>query len=225
MNLSSQSTYVIGDVHGCFYTLMELLAKLPSNARIIFTGDLCDRGNFSKEVIEFVSSNNHESILGNHDYAMTQHICSALKGIESSWISNPYAGGSKTLQSYQNDKATIQRHKAWVESLPQYIQIEHYFITHAFALPYYKRHQDEASFKALMYNRLSSGMKEDYEWEEGYEEYPIINIFGHDDYDEVVRGKNYYGIDTGCVYGRKLTAIELGSMRLIDQPLLEIDIV
>jgi len=224
MNQSHQ-TFVIGDVHGCYHTLMALLNKLPRDARLIFVGDLCDRGSYSKEVIEFVSSNNHECVLGNHDYAMTQHICDALKGIDSSWISNPYAGGGKTLQSYQNDKQTIQRHKAWIESLPQYIQIKHYFITHAFALPYYLRHQEEASFKALMYNRLSSGRKEEYTWEEGYEAYPIINIFGHDDNDEVVIGSNYYGIDTGCVYGRKLTAIELGSMRLIEQPLLSIDVI
>ncbi|MBN2825465.1 MAG: serine/threonine protein phosphatase [Campylobacterales bacterium] len=219
-----QPTFVIGDVHGCFHTMMQLIAKIPSDARIIFTGDLCDRGNFSKEVIEFVSSNNYECILGNHDYHMAQHICNALEGIESSWISNPFAGGVKTLQSYQDDKPTIQRHKAWIKSLPQYIHIEHYFITHAFALPYYQRHRDEATFKALMYNRLSSGMKEDYEWEEGYEKYPIVNIFGHDNYDEVQIGKNYYAIDTGCVYGGKLTAIELGSMELIEQPLLKVDI-
>ena len=62
-----------------------------------------------------------------------------------------------------------------------------------------------------------------HEWEEGYEEYPIINIFGHDNHDEVVLGKNYYGINTGCVYGGKLTALELGSMELIQQPLLKID--
>lgn len=41
---------------------------------------------------------------------------------------------------------------------------------------------------------------------------------------EVQSAKNYYGIDTGCVYGNKLTAIELGSMRLYQQELLGKDV-
>jgi len=49
-----KKTFVIGDVHGCFYTLMDLVKKLPKNSEMIFTGDLCDKGFYSKEVIEFV---------------------------------------------------------------------------------------------------------------------------------------------------------------------------
>ena len=35
---------IIGDVHGCFDTLIALIAKLPTDAKIIFVGDLIDRG-------------------------------------------------------------------------------------------------------------------------------------------------------------------------------------
>ena len=35
--------YLIGDVHGCFKTLMGLVEQLPPNADIMFTGDLIDR--------------------------------------------------------------------------------------------------------------------------------------------------------------------------------------
>ena len=50
------STYVIGDVHGCFDELKKLLKKIsfnPSKDSIIFTGDLVNRGNQSLEVLEF----------------------------------------------------------------------------------------------------------------------------------------------------------------------------
>ena len=33
-------TFAIGDVHGCIYTLMKLLEKLPANSKKIFVGDL-----------------------------------------------------------------------------------------------------------------------------------------------------------------------------------------
>jgi len=45
---------------------------------------------------------------------------------------------------------------------------------------------------------------------------PIFwEILGHEDFEEVEIKDNYYGIDTGCVYGRKLTVIELPSMHII----------
>ena len=53
------STFVIGDVHGCYYTLMDLVDKLSKDADLIFVGDLCDKGLYTKEVIEFVKSNNY----------------------------------------------------------------------------------------------------------------------------------------------------------------------
>jgi len=49
------STYVIGDVHGCFDELKKLLKKIsfnPSKDSIIFTGDLVNRGNQSLEVLK-----------------------------------------------------------------------------------------------------------------------------------------------------------------------------
>ena len=37
-------TYIIGDVHGHYQTLLSLVAKLPQDAKLIFVGDLIDRG-------------------------------------------------------------------------------------------------------------------------------------------------------------------------------------
>lgn len=216
-------TYIIGDIHGCYHTMIALLEKLPKDARIIFVGDLCDRGNFSKEVIEFISSNNYECVLGNHDYYMATSILDTLLGKETIWSKYDNMGYDATLQSYGDDRTTIKRHIAWIETLPQYIEIDHYFISHAFALPYYKRRHEKSSFHPIMINRTSSKERYGHDWEEGYETYPIINIFGHDNHDEVVVGQNYYGIDTGCVYGGKLTALALGSMESVQQSLLAID--
>ena len=47
----------------------------------------------------------------------------------------------------------------------------------------------------------------------------VINIFGHCVFEEIVNGENFYGIDTGCSYGKKLTAIQLGSMQSIQEPM------
>lgn len=73
------NTYVIGDVHGCYHTLQNLLSLLPKNARVIFVGDLCDRGLYTKEVFELVIKKGYEVIRGNHEDYMYTHAFDALE--------------------------------------------------------------------------------------------------------------------------------------------------
>jgi len=65
------STYVIGDVHGCFSQFMSLLEKIAYNSqndKIILTGDLVNRGPDSLAVLNYcMADNNITSVLGNHD--------------------------------------------------------------------------------------------------------------------------------------------------------------
>ena len=59
--------YIIGDIHGEYQTLLALVGKLTKDAKLIFVGDLIDRGSQSREVIKFIRENNHRSVLGNHE--------------------------------------------------------------------------------------------------------------------------------------------------------------
>ncbi len=213
-----KNTYVIGDVHGCFYTLEKLLKKVPSDAEIILVGDLCDRGLYTKEVIELVIKNNYRCLLGNHDDYMISHIqeCMDDKELLIRWNKEEYMGGEQTLLSYKDDYKTMLKHVKWLKAMPRYIEIDNYFITHGFCLPYYKNRDSEKSHIGLLKNRISDEEEWGHNWEKEWRNYDVINIFGHTDYEEVEVGDNYYGIDTGCVYGKKLTAIELGSMKIID---------
>ena len=72
------STYVIGDVHGCFDELKKLLKKIsfnPSKDSIIFTGDLVNRGNQSLEVLEFcMKEKSIDTVLGNHDVFLIKSL-------------------------------------------------------------------------------------------------------------------------------------------------------
>ena len=215
------NTYCIGDVHGCYYTLMALIEKIPPNAKLIFLGDLCDKGNYVKEVISFIKDNNHISIKGNHDYMMEKYLRDAIKGKENIWTS-PTWGGSKTVNSYKDDLSLMEEHLSFISELPYFIEIERlnkYFLTHGFGLPYYNRRNEV--IKQLMSNRFE---REYPDWED-YSSYEVINIYGHCDYNEVNTGDNYFGIDTGCVYGRKLTAFELGTHKIIQENIHQEDII
>ena len=76
------STYVIGDVHGCYNELKRLLEVIkfnPAYDKLIFVGDLIGWGPNSLEVLEFVMSLGDISInvLGNHEIkllAITQNV-------------------------------------------------------------------------------------------------------------------------------------------------------
>jgi serine/threonine protein phosphatase 1 len=208
-------TFVIGDVHGCYHTLKELLNKLPLDSRIIFVGDLCDRGLYTKEVIELIIENNYEAVLGNHDDYMAKHAKECLEDLSCRWYKEDYMGGRETMDSYASEPQTLLKHANWIKTLPRYILIDNFFITHGFALPYFKNRDLKKSYTGLIKNRITDEEEWSHEWEEDWQEYDIINIFGHTHYDEVEIGRNYYGIDTGCVYGGKLTAIELPSMNII----------
>ncbi|VFP87067.1 bis(5'-nucleosyl)-tetraphosphatase (symmetrical) ApaH [Candidatus Erwinia haradaeae] len=66
------STYLIGDVHGCYHELKLLLSQVKFNPKIDkiwFTGDLVARGSHSLEVLRFIRSldNSVKIVLGNHD--------------------------------------------------------------------------------------------------------------------------------------------------------------
>ncbi|AHG21141.1 diadenosine tetraphosphatase [Chania multitudinisentens RB-25] len=76
------STYLIGDVHGCFDELQALLAQVsfdPQQDQLWLTGDLVARGPASLEVLRYVRSLGSavRMVLGNHDL----HLLAVYAGI------------------------------------------------------------------------------------------------------------------------------------------------
>lgn len=209
-----ENIFVIGDVHGCYHTLMNLVKKLPKDAELIFVGDLCDKGEFSKDVISFVMEHNYQAIKGNHDDLMVKHLQESLEQTSNvPWSYDKRFGGLPTIGNYAHEKELVDAHIAWLNSLPLYIEIEDYFITHGFALEYYEERNNPVYEVEFLRNRY-------------YKNRPIetvkhnkINIFGHCVFDEVLEGENFYGIDTGCAYGDKLTAFQLGTHTIIQEPM------
>lgn len=71
--------WIIGDVQGCLASLRSLLERLPSSPRLLFIGDLVNRGPQSLDSLRFVMSlgRRAEALLGNHDL----HLLAVAAGI------------------------------------------------------------------------------------------------------------------------------------------------
>lgn len=92
---------VIGDVHGRFDLLMELVNKLPYTNDLCFVGDVIDRGYQSKEVVDFIIKNNHKCVLGNHEEFLIEVFKDGINNPDKltmkMWLMH---GGYETLQSF-----------------------------------------------------------------------------------------------------------------------------
>jgi serine/threonine protein phosphatase 1 len=207
-----ENIFVIGDVHGCYYTLINLINKLPKNCDLVFVGDLCDKGNFSKDVIKFVIQNNYRCVKGNHEHLFEKYILDAVeKDTHSPWSYDKRYGGIACIKSYNNDLDIIKNHLEWIKQLPMYIQIGKYFITHGFALQYYEHRDNKEYYNDFLLNRYYDG--------DTAQSKDVINIFGHCSFDEVVDGGDFFCIDTSCSYGKKLTAMQLATQKIFQEPM------
>ena len=98
---------VIGDIHGCYNTLIKLLDNILNSHKIemfIFIGDLIDRGVSSKNVIHEIMelSENYKVILilGNHEDMMFDYIYSEKRYVDRVWFEN---GGYETVKSFSEE--------------------------------------------------------------------------------------------------------------------------
>ena len=106
-------TFVIGDVHGRRQQLQSLLEMLPrdeASDRLVFLGDLIDRGPDAPGCVDDVRSlvrNNPEQVIclrGNHE----QMLLDFIAGTSNIWIT-PVTGGERTFEQYVNKPLIVNR--------------------------------------------------------------------------------------------------------------------
>lgn len=141
------ATYVIGDIHGRPLLVEQLIENVPwdlKNDKIVFLGDLIDRGNDAPAVVDIVmnlaKSNPRVVVLrGNHE----QMLLDCLDYGDLQWLI-PENGGLATLSAYGfeleelKDVSDIQipeDHVAFFRSLPFYHEDEQAIYVHAGLIP------------------------------------------------------------------------------------------
>jgi diadenosine tetraphosphatase ApaH/serine/threonine PP2A family protein phosphatase len=197
-------TIVIGDIHGCYDELVELLERVELSAtdRVVAVGDLIVKGERNRDVLElFISDQRFASVIGNHDLAVLRH-----------WRGEPVT--LKPAQERALDELNVERDRyaAYLASLPAQIDLGAHLVVHAGVRPDVPLAEqaidDLTELRTLGPDRTSrTGLP----WYAMYNG-PQTVLFGHWPAPEVRRAKFALGLDTGCVYGFQLTAyiIETG---------------
>jgi len=208
---------IVGDLHGCFDQLTELLKKCNYNKEkdiIIATGDLVDRGPNSVDVLKFfLPDNPHQdhhiySVLGNHDWKFYRWL-----------IGNKIIVGKslqRTIDELQNKCVTDLEKGAmilYLQALPHIIRIPNLnkkptYVVHAGFSPDYP--PEKQSIESCLYIR-GTNPKNYFSEKDGiwfdYLDGSFIVLSGHIVSEIIQPNPNVFCLDGGCCHGGKLRAM------------------
>lgn len=196
-------TIVIGDIHGCYDELRELLARaaLAADDRVVAVGDLVVKGEKSREVLDlFMEDARFSSVLGNHDRALALRWRAEQRG--EKWK-------LKRAQKacYKQLRRADPKYLDFLASLPTSIDLGAHLIVHAGLRPCVplgeQTEEDLTELRTL--GRKNPASKKGTPWYKVYEGEKTV-LFGHWPAPFPRRGPRAIGLDTGCVYGYHLTA-------------------
>lgn len=203
-------TIVVGDIHGCYDELMDLLDQLDFGAsdRIVSVGDLITKGPKNREVLEvFMSDSRFTTVIGNHDLALRRL-----------WSGEDVELKSAQKEANKELEADKDRFLPFFDSLPFTIDLGSHLVVHAGLRPKVELHsqtpEDLTQIRTLGEDRES---KDGTPWYDVYDGEKFV-LFGHWPAPEPRRGKMALGLDTGCVYGHHLTSFTVESGELTSVP-------
>ncbi|MEU3524223.1 polynucleotide kinase-phosphatase [Streptomyces sp. NPDC038707] len=219
---------IIGDIHGCSAELEALLAKLgyadgahPEGRTAVFVGDLVDRGPDSpgvlRRVMAMVNSGNALCVPGNHENKYGRH----LKGRKV----QPTHGLAETIAQMEGEseefKAEVRR---FLDGLVSHYVLDggRLVVCHA-GLPekYHGRTSGRVRSHALYGDTTGEtdefGLPVRYPWAEDYRGRAAV-VYGHTPVPEATWLNNTICLDTGAVFGGKLTALRWPERELVDVP-------
>lgn len=212
---SISELFVVGDVHGCSEELGALLRKLPldQESTLVFLGDYVDRGPNAKAVIDTILNlrelYNVIALKGNHEWLFMNYLARPNDAAATSnFILN---GGGNTLASYSQDGTTYtvpSAHLEFLNSLRLFHSTPTHFFVHAGVPPDFDFADpiDEKTAHQLLWIR-SVFLESKVKW-------PKMVVHGHTPVAKAEFHPNRINLDTGCVFGRSLTAWHVGSGKL-----------
>ncbi len=208
--------YVIGDVHGCYKSLVSLLKKIhiKSNDDVYFVGDVVHKGKDSSKVLKLIRESGYHIVMGNH---------------EKTFIENFKAGkiNKEIISSYRGKEVQLLDDIAFLKKLPYYYLPKLFdkngkqlLITHGYAhsllgkISFYSEEFNRRIINERIPPNLTpqkaAKLKSNY-----------FNVFGHIPLPSPLIVSCMAGIDTGCYNGNHLCAFSFPEKKVTLQKSLE----
>jgi diadenosine tetraphosphatase ApaH/serine/threonine PP2A family protein phosphatase len=201
---------VIGDIHGCFDELSELLKliDLQTDDRVIAVGDLIVKGPKNIEVLDlFINDPRFSSVVGNHDRKLRQ----SLRG-------EPVRLSKEQRRTLDELSSSRDRYFDFLRQLPYSIKVDHHLVIHAGVRPGVPlRQQMAVDMTEIRTMGGNPARRRGLPWYLIYRG-PRTIIFGHWPAKRPRRARHAIGLDTGCVYGGRLTAYIIESGEFVSVP-------
>jgi protein phosphatase len=222
---------IIGDVHGCHTELVELLtllgyevppetptARHPDGRRVLFLGDLVDRGPATPEVLRLamgmVADGTALCLPGNHEVKL-------LRALNGKNVTTTH-GLAMSLEQLASEPPEFSETVAkFIDGLVGHLVLDHgrLVVAHA-GLP--EKMQGRASGVVrsfALYGDTTGetdeyGLPVRYPWAEDYRGSALV-VYGHTPVPEAIWVNKTICIDTGCVFGGRLSALKYPERELV----------
>ncbi|MBW5484097.1 polynucleotide kinase-phosphatase [Streptomyces bambusae] len=219
---------IVGDVHGCSSELEALLAKLgyrdgvhPEGRTAVFVGDLVDRGPDSpgvlRRVMGMVKTGNALCVPGNHENKLGRY----LNGRN---VQHTHGLAETVEQLGREDEEFVAEVRAFIDGLVSHYVLDggKLVVCHA-GLPerYHGRTSGRVRSHALYGDTTGEtdefGLPVRYPWAEDYRGKAVV-VYGHTPVPDTSWINNTICLDTGAVFGGKMTALRWPERELVDVP-------
>jgi protein phosphatase len=225
---------VLGDVHGCFDELTALLARLgyavgsptdavrpPPGRKAVFVGDLGDRGPaiaaVYRLVMGMVQAGSALCVLGNHDNKL-------LRKLRGHGVQVTHGLADTLEQLGREPPEFTQRVLAFLETLPTHYVYDggRLVVAHAgLREDLHGRASERVRAFALFGDTTGEtdelGLPVRRNWAMEYRGQALV-AYGHTPVPEPVWLNNTVNLDTGCVFGGRLTALRYPERELVAVP-------
>ncbi|WP_405978102.1 polynucleotide kinase-phosphatase [Streptomyces sp. NBC_00158] len=219
---------IVGDIHGCSSELETLLAKLgyedgvhPAGRTAVFVGDLVDRGPDSpgvlRRVMGMVKSGNALCVPGNHENKLGRY----LKG---SKVQQTHGLAETVEQLSRESEEFVKEVREFIAGLVSHYVLDggKLVVCHA-GLPekYHGRTSGRVRSHALYGETTGEtdefGLPVRYPWAEDYRGKAVV-VYGHTPVPDTTWINNTICLDTGAVFGGRMTALRWPERELVDVP-------
>ncbi len=224
---------IIGDIHGCYQELVELLADLnyrvneegvythEHGRKVIFVGDLVDRGPASDKVLSLVmamvDAGTAMCVPGNHDAKLLKYLDGKKVKVQH--------GLETTIEQLKNaSEEEIVKLKSFLRSLVSHFVLDggNLVVSHA-GLPQEMHGGASGAVRSFcMYGATTGKLDEDglpvrLPWERDYEGSALV-VYGHTPKARLEIVNNTLNLDTGCVFGGALSAVRYPELNFVQVP-------